>query len=137
MAVLAYPHEHYARWAAELRWSDVPYGAFGENFTVSGVAERNACLGDVWRVGTALLQIAQPRKPCRNISRFWGRPELLRLVVRTGRHGFYLRVLEEGIVRAGDEIRVVDRPHPEWTVQRAMGARLGARRAPAEARALL
>ena len=98
MAVLAYPQEHYARWRDELRWPDVPYGAFGENFTVAGVTEEDACLGDVWRVGSALLQISQPRKPCRNISRFWHRPELLRLVQRTGRYGFYLRVLEEGIV---------------------------------------
>jgi MOSC domain-containing protein YiiM len=137
MAVLAYSHEHYERWSAELRWSDVPYGAFGENFTVARVTERDACLGDVWRVGTALLQIAQPRKPCRNISRYWHRAELLRLVMRSGRYGFYLRVLEEGVVRAGDEIRLVDRPHPEWTVHRATAARLGARREPAEARALL
>ena len=137
MAVLAYPHEHYARWSAELNWAEVPYGAFGENFTVGGVTERNACLGDVWRVGTALLQIAQPRKPCRNISRYWRRPELLRLVVRSGRYGFYLRVLEDGVVRAGEEIRLVDRPHPEWTVHRATAARLGARRQPSEAQALL
>jgi MOSC domain-containing protein YiiM len=137
MAVLAYPHEHYARWIAELRWPELPHGGFGENFTVAGVTERTACLGDVWRVGTALLQIAQPRKPCRNISRYWHRPELLRLVVQSGRYGFYLRVLEEGAVRAGDEIQLVDRPHSEWTVHRATAARLGARRDPAEARDLL
>ena len=137
MAILAYPHEHYGRWSAELRWRDMPNGAFGENFTVGGVTERDACLGDIWRVGTALLQIAQPRKPCRNISRYWHRPELLRLVVHSSRYGFYLRVLEEGVVCAGDEIRLVNRPHPEWTVHRAMAARRGAHRAPAEARALL
>jgi MOSC domain-containing protein YiiM len=137
MAVLACPHEHYARWSTELQWPDVPYGAFGENFTVAGVTEGDACLGDAWRAGSALLQISQPRKPCRNISRFWRRPELLRLVERTGRHGFYLRVLEEGVVEAGQEIRLVERPHPEWTVRRATEARRAVARSPAEARALL
>jgi MOSC domain-containing protein YiiM len=137
MAVLAYPEEHYARWRDELRWPDVPYGAFGENFTVAGVTEDVACLGDVWRVGTALLQISEPRKPCRNISRFWRRPDLLRLVGQTGRYGFYLRVLEEGVVEAGQPIDLVERPNPQWTIRRATAARSGAATASAEALALL
>ena len=137
MAVLAYPEEHYARWRDELLWPDLSYGAFGENFTVAGVSENDACMGDVWRAGTALLQISQPRKPCRNISRFWNRPELLRLVQGTGRYGFYLRVLEEGVVEPGQRIDLVDRPNPAWTVQRATAARNHASGAPAEALALL
>ena len=137
MAVLAYPEEHYARWRDELLWPDLSYGAFGENFTVAGVTENDACMGDVWRAGTALLQISQPRKPCRNISRFWNRPELLRLVQRTGRYGFYLRVLEEGVVEPRQRIDLVDRPNPTWTVQRATAARNHASGAPAEALALL
>jgi len=137
MAVLAYPEEHYARWREELDWSGLPYGGFGENLTVAGTSEESACLGDVWRGGTALLQISEPRKPCRNISRFWGRPGLLRLVERTGRHGFYLRVLEQGVVETEQEIRLVERPHPEWSVARAMAARRNAARDPAEVEALL
>jgi MOSC domain-containing protein YiiM len=137
MAVLAYPQEHYARWSRELGWDDIPYGAFAENFTVAGVSEENACLGDVWRAGTALLQISQPRKPCRNISRFWRRPELLRQVQQTGRYGFYLRVLEEGVVEPGQRIDLVERPNPQWTVQRATAARGSAARSPEEALSLL
>jgi MOSC domain-containing protein YiiM len=137
MAVLAYPEEHYRRWRDELDWGGLPYGGFGENLTVGGTTEEVACLGDVWRAGTALLQISEPRKPCRNISRFWNRPGLLRLVERTGRHGFYLRVLEEGVVEAGQEIGLVARPRPGWSVARAMAARRGASRDPAEAEALL
>jgi MOSC domain-containing protein YiiM len=137
MAVLAYPEEHYPRWREELDWREVPYGAFGENFTVQGVTEEDACLGDVWRAGTALLQISEPRKPCRNISRFWGRPDLLRRVKETGRYGFYLRVLEEGTAARGQPIQLVDRPNPSWTVRRAAAARSGASGAPAEALALL
>ena len=137
MAVLAYPEEHYGRWREELDWGGLPYGGFGENLTVGGTTEGAACLGDVWRAGTALLQISEPRKPCRNISRYWERPGLLRLVGRSGRHGFYLRVLEEGAVEAGQEVRLVERPHPDWSVARATAARRGAARAPVEARALL
>jgi MOSC domain-containing protein YiiM len=137
MAVLAYPAVHYLRWAEELSWPDIPPGAFGENLTVSGTTEDEACLGDVWRAGGATLQISEPRKPCKNISRFWKRQELLQLVVRSGRYGFYLRVLEEGTVAAGEEVRLVERPHPEWTVARAMQARMQAGERPAEADALL
>ncbi|MFL5311726.1 MAG: MOSC domain-containing protein [Myxococcales bacterium] len=137
MAVLAYPEEHYPRWRDELDWDGLPYGGFGENLTIAGTAEEAACLGDVWRAGTTVLQISEPRKPCRSIARFWGRPGLLRLVERTGRNGFYLRVLEEGVVEAGQEVRLVDRPHPGWSVARAMAARRGAVRDPGEAEALL
>jgi MOSC domain-containing protein YiiM len=137
MAVLAYPEVHYAQWRRELGWDDIPYGAFAENFTVAGVSEEEACLGDVWRAGTALLQISQPRKPCRNISRFWRRPELLRQVQQTGRYGFYLRVLEEGAVESGQRIDLLERPNPKWTVQRATAARGSAARSPQEALSLL
>jgi MOSC domain-containing protein YiiM len=137
MAVLAYPAVHYAAWSGELRWLSIPHGAFGENLTVSGTTEDEACLGDVWRIGGATLQISEPRKPCRNISRFWGRSDLLRRVVRSGRSGFYLRVIEEGMLKAGDEVRLLERPYPEWTVSRAARARRQAARRPREAEALL
>jgi MOSC domain-containing protein YiiM len=120
MAVLAYAAAHYPAWRAQLDWPDLACGAFAENFTVEGAAEDDACLGDVWRVGSAVLQIASPRKPCRVISRYWRKPELLRLVEQSGRFGWYLRVREEGFVEAGDSIALLDRPHPEWTVARAM-----------------
>jgi MOSC domain-containing protein YiiM len=137
MAVLAYPAAHYAAWRVELNWPAIPNGAFGENLTVSGTTEDEACLGDVWCIGATTLQISEPRKPCGNISRFWNRSDLLRLVVRSGRSGFYLRVVEEGTLRAGDEVRLVERPYPEWTVTRAARARNEAKRRPSEAEALL
>jgi len=123
MAVLAYANAHYARWRAELAWPAAGPGAFAENFTVDGADEQSACVGDIWQVGAARLQISEPRKPCRNISRFWGREDLLRLTEQSGRFGWYLRVLREGSVRAGQEIELIERPHPEWTVARAMAAR--------------
>jgi MOSC domain-containing protein YiiM len=136
MAVLAYAEAHYEQWRAELAWTDLPHGAFAENFTVAGTSEDAACLGDVWRVGTAVLQVSEPRKPCRNISRFWGRSDLFRLVERTGRHGFYLRVLEQGTAEAGQPIALVDRPHPDWSLARAIAARRHAARDREEAAAL-
>ena len=133
MAVLAYAASHYPRWREELAWPDLPHGGFGENLTVEGATEALACIGDVWRAGSAVLQIASPRKPCRVISRYWRRPELLRLVERTGRSGWYLRVLEEGALEAGDEIELVARPHPEWTVERAGRVARARRKDPGEA----
>jgi MOSC domain-containing protein YiiM len=123
MAVLAYAAAHYPRWREELAWPALAHGAFAENFTVEGADEESACLGDVWQVGEARLQISEPRKPCSNISRFWQREDLLRSVERSGRIGWYLRVLQEGRVEAGQEIALLERPHPEWTVVRAMEAR--------------
>jgi len=122
MAVLAYAAEHYVAWRAELDWADLPAGGFGENLSVSGASESDVCIGDVWRAGTALLQVASPRRPCHKIAAYWGRPELLRSVQRTGRIGWYLRVLEEGCLEAGDAVDLVARPIPEWTIRRAFAA---------------
>lgn len=120
MALLAYAASHYPLWRAQLDWPALPHGGFAENLTVEGATEANACLGDVWRVGSATLQIASPRKPCRTIARYWRKPELLALVEETGRIGWYLRVLEEGAVAAGQAVELLERPHPDWTVARAM-----------------
>ena len=119
MAVLAYAADHYPAWREELAWPGLPLGGFGENLSVEGATEETACIGDVWRAGTATLQIASPRKPCRKIATFWQRPDLLELVVRSHRFGWYLRAVEEGTLAAGAEITLAERPHPEWTVLRA------------------
>lgn len=119
MAVLAYGADHYPAWREELSWPGLPMGGFGENLSVSGASEATVCIGDVWQVGSALLQVASPRKPCRKISVFWNRPELLGLVAGSGRSGWYLRVLREGQLQAGAEVALQSRPHPGWPVARA------------------
>jgi MOSC domain-containing protein YiiM len=124
MAVLAYSSDHYPRWHSELAWPDLPLGAFGENLSVSGATEETVCIGDVWSAGTALLQVASPRKPCRKISSYWGRPDLLQRVHESGRIGWYLRVIGEGSLEAGAQISLLERPHPEWPVRRAFSAAL-------------
>ncbi|GAC1338644.1 MAG: MOSC domain-containing protein [Myxococcales bacterium] len=120
MAVLAYAASHYPLWRAELDWPALAPGAFAENFTVDGADEAGTCIGDRWEVGEALLEVSEPRKPCRNIARFWGRDDLLRRVESTGRTGWYLRVLREGRVAPGEEIRLARRPHPEWSIAAAV-----------------
>jgi MOSC domain-containing protein YiiM len=122
MAVLAYSADHYVAWRAELSWPGLPLGGFGENLSVHGASEGTVCVGDLWRAGTALLQVSSPRKPCVKISRFWGRPDLLERVQETGRIGWYLRVIEEGALEAGAPVVLLERPHPAWTIERAFRA---------------
>jgi len=130
MAVLAYGADHYPAWRAELSWPDLPLGGFGENLSVSDAREASVCIGDVWRVGTALLQVSSPRNPCVKIARYWGRPALLEQVVERGRTGWYMRVLEEGELAAGMEVSIVERPHEAWPVGRAFRTMLRRREAP-------
>lgn len=118
-AVLVYSEEHAERWRRELFADGLPAGSFGENLTVQGLTEATVCLGDVYDVGTARVQVSQPRQPCWKQARRYGIPDLVVRIVRTGRTGWYLRVQREGMVEAGDVMVLVERPHPEWTIERA------------------
>ena len=135
-AVLAYGAEHYPRWRAELGRPDFPHGAFAENFTIAGLDEGTVCVGDSYAVGGARVQVSQPRVPCWKIARRWGMPDLTKRVERTGRTGWYLRVLEEGEVAAGQAVTLFDRPYPEWTIARAHAAMRNRLRNSEEAAAL-
>lgn len=118
-AVLVYSDEHAERWRRELFPEALPAGAFGENLTVQGLTEATVCVGDVFQVGSARVQVSQPRQPCWKQARRYGMNDLVVRIVRTGRTGWYLRVLTEGHVEAGDVMTLLERPHPEWTVERA------------------
>lgn len=107
-AVCCYPAEHYESWRAE--GLDLPDGAFFENLTLTGATEEKVYLGDVYRVGGAVVQVTQPRTPCATISKKWSVPELPKLTMSANRCGFYLRVLEEGDVTVGDRFEFVSRP---------------------------
>jgi MOSC domain-containing protein YiiM len=118
-AVLAYAAVHYDDWQRELAMPELAAGGFGENLTIAGLTENDVAIGDQWRAGDVLLEVSQPRQPCWKLGRRWRCSELPKLVVKTGRTGWYLRVLDEGLLTPGDAIELVERPHPEWTIARA------------------
>lgn len=118
-AVLAYSADHYPEWRESLRLPHMPHGAFGENLTIAGLNEAFVCIGDALRIGPVLFEVSQPRQPCWKLARRWRMHELVALVVRNGRTGWYLRVLEEGWIEAGMPVDLIDRPNPEWTIARA------------------
>ena len=116
--LLLYAAMHYPAWRQELGRPEIGPGSFGENFTVDGLDETTACIGDVYAVRDAYIQVTGPRYPCVKISRRWGIPTLTALVAETGRTGWYCRVLQEGWVEPGMTIRLVDRPDPTISVAR-------------------
>jgi MOSC domain-containing protein YiiM len=118
-AVLAYSADHYPKWRDELRKPDMPHGAFGENLTIAGLNEETVCIGDVFRIGTVTFEVSQPRQPCWKLARRWRMHELVGSVVRNGRTGWYLRVLEEGWIENQMAITLIERPNPSWPIARA------------------
>ena len=110
-AVYVYAFEDYAFWAAQLKREPPSFGWFGENLTVQGASSDAMCFGDVWRVGGALLQVTEPRSPCYKLDHKMGIRYFAARFRRSGRVGFYNRVLEEGPVQAGDEATLIE-PHP-------------------------
>ena len=110
-AVYAYPHEHYEHWARELMRKDFAFGQFGENLTTRGLLEDDVRVGDVLRIGSALLRVTEPRLPCFKLMTKMNNSRFAKPFLASGRTGFYLRVLEEGEVGAGDLIeRVTGEP---------------------------
>ncbi len=134
-AVYAYPAEHYPLWRAELDL-ELPFGAFGENLTVEGLLEDEVCIGDVYWVGDVLLQVTQPRGPCWKLARRLGVSDLEDRFNRSGRTGFYLRVLQEGNIAPGMALERISRPAAQWSVLRAHRLREDVNRDPKAAAAL-
>lgn len=114
-AVCVYPHEHYAPWG-QLLTSNLSPPAFGENLTTSGLLEDDVAIGDSYRIGTAVVEVSQPRQPCYKLADKHDERQLPAWVNERGWTGFYLRVLEVGSTRVRDEIIPLDRPHSDLTV---------------------
>jgi MOSC domain-containing protein YiiM len=108
-AVYAYPGEHYSAWQLELPDEKRGWGAFGENFTTEGLIESQVCVGDQLEIGGATLRVTTPRLPCFKLAAKFQREDIIKRFVKNGRCGFYFSVINEGEVRAGDEIRLIGR----------------------------
>lgn len=122
-AIHHYPRDHYRWWQDRLpdRALLGRAGAFGENISTMALTERDVCIGDRFRLGTALVEICQGRQPCWKQAHRLGDKCVVATMVKSGRTGWYYRVLEEGNVVAGDALVRIARVHPEWSVERVTG----------------
>jgi MOSC domain-containing protein YiiM len=115
-AVYVYPSEHYDFWKRELPHMDLPWGMFGENLTTTGLLETDINIGDKFRVGTAEVIVTQPRMPCYKLGIRFGRADIIKRFLLSERTGFYLSVLKEGEVGAGDEFALIEKNSSGVTV---------------------
>lgn len=117
-AVNVYPVEHYDAWRAIPGLAGMTNGAFGENFTTRGLLEDSVCIGDIYQVGEAQVEITQPRGPCFKLERRWRMAGLAQLAEDTTRIGWYFRARQTGTVQAGQDLTLLERPYPQWTIAR-------------------
>ena len=125
-AVYAYTREDADWWELELgvRIND---GRFGENLTTSGIDVNQGLVGERWKIGSVILELSQPRIPCRVFAGFWQRPTLIKEFMAAGRPGTYLRIIQEGEITAGDEIEVILKPDHGITIADLYAAKNGER----------
>ncbi|HJP84326.1 MAG TPA: MOSC domain-containing protein [Fimbriimonadaceae bacterium] len=117
-AVLMLGTNQYSRWT-ELLGSGRPCGSFGENLTIDSLSESSVCLGDIWQTRKVELEVSQPRLPCFKLSRRLESEGFHLLAMKENAIGWYCRTLKSGHVQAGDDLSLVSRPNPLWTVERA------------------
>jgi MOSC domain-containing protein YiiM len=115
-AAYAYPAEHYLYWRGELPGTELPFGMFGENFTTEGLDEAHVNIGDRFRIGSAEVTVTVPRMPCYKLGIKFGRTDIIKRFMASGRTGFYFSVQCEGEVGAGDEIELIGRDENNVTV---------------------
>ncbi|MDP9018223.1 MAG: MOSC domain-containing protein [Candidatus Eremiobacteraeota bacterium] len=118
-ALLCYARSNYEFWSERLNitYAQAFASGFGENLTVDGVSEHDICVGDRFELGTAIVEVAQPRSPCWKIGAYWNVSTLTKEVYRGGRSGWFLRVKQEGVFAVSDRLLLVDRPYPQFTIQ--------------------
>ncbi|MEO4043185.1 MOSC domain-containing protein [Hoeflea sp. CAU 1731] len=131
-----YPGEHFAVWSHELARDDLIPGGFGENISTIGLTEDAVCIGDIFALGTAKVQISQGRQPCWKLNSHTGDDRMAWRFQKTGRTGWYYRVLAPGEVGIGDALTLIERPCPEWSVMSVTRARLTRRISLQDARTL-
>lgn len=127
MAVHCYPQDHHAFWREQI--GNHPLleepGCFGTNVTTSGLTEADVMVGARFRLGSALLEACQPRQPCSTIEQHFDRAGMVKAVVRTGRCGWFFRVVEEGVAQAGDRLTLLEEGAPGWSMLRVFHAVYG------------
>jgi MOSC domain-containing protein YiiM len=115
-AVYVYAVEHYTFWREELPAADLSWGAFGENLTTAGLREETTYAGDRFRIGSAEFVVTQPRMPCFKLGIRFGRPDMVKRFLKSGRTGFYFSVAQEGELTAGDSVALVSRDVGSLTI---------------------
>jgi len=117
-ALFAYPIKHYDDWRKELKLEGIEVGAMGENLAVSQMEESFVCIGDTYQFGDAVIQVSQPRQPCWKPARRFRLIDFAMQIQQSGRTGWYFRVLKEAFVHDQQELVLLDRPYPQWTISK-------------------
>ena len=125
-AVYAYAREDTDWWQRQLG-IQIENGRFGENLTTLGLDVNFALIGERWKIGNVILEVSQPRIPCRTFAGFWQRPTLIKEFMAAGRPGTYLRIIQEGEITAGDEIEIISKPNHAITIADLYAAKNGER----------
>jgi len=125
-AVYAYASEDAQWWEREIN-EVIPAGRFGENLTTEGIDVNEALIGEKWRIGSVILEVSQPRIPCRVFAGFWKRPTLIKDFTQAGRPGAYLRIIQEGTAQAGDAIEIIYKPDHVISIRDLFAAKSGER----------
>ena len=116
-AVYAYPKEHYSYWKKELNGLSLPWGMFGENFTTQGMFEEEVNVGDQFMVGTAKVVATQPRMPCYKLGVKFGKMDIIKKFLASGLTGIYFKVMQEGELQQGDEIKLIKKDENNVTIK--------------------
>lgn len=125
-AVYAYAREDAQWWEREIN-EEIPAGRFGENLTTEGIDVNAALIGEQWKIGSVILEVSQPRIPCRVFAGFWKRATLIKDFTQAGRPGTYLRIIQEGTAQAGDAIEVIFKPDHTISISDLFAAKSGER----------
>lgn len=125
-AVYAYAREDADWWEREIS-RKITNGSFGENLTTSGIDVNSSLIGERWQIGTTILEVSEPRIPCRVFAGFWDRPTLIKDFTNAKRPGAYLRIIEEGVISAGEELIVSFKPAHGITIRDIFEAKSGER----------
>ncbi|MCS4485709.1 MOSC domain-containing protein [Staphylococcus americanisciuri] len=116
-ALFAYAVTHYPVFSEHYQ-QEIHVGSNGENIAVTGMDEDTVCIGDIYKIGDAIVKVAQPRRPCWKTSRRQGIVDFSVMLEETGKAGWHYRVLKEGYIQQGDMLELQERPYPNWTIQR-------------------